>query len=336
MNGGDGASRAVEAVVPGIFRIEVPLPRSPLRSVNAWAIPDGAGGGLLVDTGMRRPECRAPLFAGLERLGMTPGRVRVVVTHLHADHSGLAGDLAAEGAEVLMGARERRLLARFGSADRFLDLLRDQAVRLGLPQDGIEDTVRRHPGVRYGPPEDLAAIPLEAGDTIAAGPYRFEVVEVPGHTPGHVCLWEPRHRLLLAGDHVLGDITPNITAWPGVPDSLGDYLESLERVRRLDPALILPGHRSPVHRPAERIDALVRHHEARLEEVLRILDAGPATVYEVASRMTWDIRADSWSAFPPAQRWFACGEAASHLDRLAALGLATAEGDRPALWRRRR
>ncbi len=325
-------SPSPEEILPGLFRIEVPLPRSPLGSINAWAIPD-TGRSLLVDTGMLRPECESALLGGLDALGIDPGSLDVLITHVHADHSGLAGVLAARGARILMGRREIALLAAFENKERFLEVLAREAASFGIPGEAVARVAHAHPGLRYSPDGYPPVEPVDPGAILEAGGYRFEAVATPGHTPGHLCLWDARRKLLLAGDHILGDITPNITSWPGVPDSLGDYLASLEAVRRLEPALALPGHRSPVTDPLARIAELERHHEARLAEVLEILDGEPMTVCEVASRMTWDIRAESWSDFPVAQKWFACGEAASHLDRLAALGLARASGE-PPRWER--
>ncbi len=322
------SSDGPEEILSGLFRIQVPLPRSPLRSINAWVIP-GGDRVLLVDTGMFRPECETVLLGGLSVLGIDLTRLDVFITHIHADHSGLAGVLAERGARILMGRREAVLLDAFGDKKRFAAVLVEQGVTYGIPRQDLERAARGHPGLRYSPDGYPPVTTVDPGDVLAAGGYRFEAVATPGHTPGHLCLWDAGHRLLMSGDHILGDITPNITSWPGVADSLGDYLRSLDLVRRLDPALALPGHRSPITEPLVRIAELERHHEARLAEVEAILADGPLTVCEVASRMTWDIRAENWSAFPDAQKWFACGEAASHLDRLAVLGRARSAGDPP-------
>jgi glyoxylase-like metal-dependent hydrolase (beta-lactamase superfamily II) len=129
---------------------------------------------------------------------------------------------------------------------------------------------------------------------------------------------------LFSSDHVLGDITPNITHWPGVPDSLGLYLHSLEETLGLDARLCVPGHRSVFTNVHGRIREIQAHHATRLNDVRRILtEGGPQNAYTVASHMTWSIRAKNWSEFPLAQKWFATGEALAHLDHLVACGEAS-------------
>ncbi|HHQ49313.1 MAG TPA: MBL fold metallo-hydrolase, partial [Acidobacteria bacterium] len=182
---------------------------------------------------------------------------------------------------------------------------------------------------RYSPTSYPAMTPVDDGDAVEAGGYRFRALHTPGHTPGHLCLWEGDRRLLVSGDHILGDITPNITSWSGVRDSLGDYLASLAATAKLDATLALPGHRRPIRDVAGRIAELVEHHERRLAEVEEILADGPQTVCEVAARMSWDIVARDFAAFPVAQKWFACGEASSHLDHLEVQGRVVSSGDPP-------
>jgi glyoxylase-like metal-dependent hydrolase (beta-lactamase superfamily II) len=126
--------------------------------------------------------------------------------------------------------------------------------------------------------------------------------------------------MLLSGDHVLGDITPNITVWREEDDSLGDYLESLDKVAQLEVDLVLPGHRTSFTDCRGRIAELKEHHRNRLDEVLAILDGGGRTVYEIASKMTWDIKAKTWGDFPVVQKWFAVSEAAAHLRHLEIRG----------------
>ncbi|NOZ94706.1 MAG: MBL fold metallo-hydrolase [Acidobacteria bacterium] len=315
-------------LLPGLFRIEVPLPQSPLRSINSYVIPTGDGG-LVVDTGMLRPECETVLRAGFAELGVDPGRARFFITHIHADHSGLVTALAGPGATVMMGRIEIELLEHFVSRERFLEVLAERGRMFGLAGEEVQGAASRHPGLRYSPTSYPTMTPVDDGDHVEAGGYRFRVIHTPGHTPGHLCLWEASRRLLISGDHILGDITPNITSWMGVRDSLGDYLRSLERTAGLGAARALPGHRGAIGDVNGRIAELQAHHARRLEEVLRILKDGPQTVCQVAARMSWEIVAEDFAAFPVAQKWFACGEASAHLDRLEVLGRAGSFGDPP-------
>jgi glyoxylase-like metal-dependent hydrolase (beta-lactamase superfamily II) len=148
-----------------------------------------------------------------------------------------------------------------------------------------------------------------------------------------MCYWLEEEGAMLLGDHVLFDITPNITNWEGVDDSLGNYLDSLRAIRAYDVALPLPGHRGRGAFRA-RIDDLLAHHEHRLAEALEVVKKYPGnTAYFLAGHMTWKIRANSWEEFPLAQKWFAVGECASHMDYLKRRDLIREEPDGEGLLR---
>ncbi|MBW2607910.1 MAG: MBL fold metallo-hydrolase, partial [Deltaproteobacteria bacterium] len=129
---------------------------------------------------------------------------------------------------------------------------------------------------------------------------------------GHVCLYETDKKILVSGDHILQEITPNIQCWSDDQNPLRSYLKSLDKVFDLDVDLVLPGHRRLFSDHRHRIRELQTHHKKRLAEVQDILGSSPTSAYETASQMTWDIRADSWNEFPLMQQWFATGEAISH------------------------
>jgi glyoxylase-like metal-dependent hydrolase (beta-lactamase superfamily II) len=138
-------------------------------------------------------------------------------------------------------------------------------------------------------------------------------------------LFDAERGILFAGDLILGDITPNISRRRELPDSLGAYLDSLDKVEKLNAALTLPGHRSLVRDTAKRIGELRAHHARRLAEVRGILEGRTATAAEVAREMTWSIRGIAWTDFPAPQKWFAINEALAHLDHLAVLGIVARE-----------
>jgi len=172
---------------------------------------------------------------------------------------------------------------------------------------------------------------LSDGDTLSYGGWDLTCIATPGHSPGHLCLHEPSRRALFAGDHVLFHITPNICRWEEMPDALGSYLESLERVRGLPTDLLLPAHRPETGGLRERVDQLAAHHQRRLEDTLSVIRAHPGlTAYQIAGAMRWQIRCRSWEDFPLTQKFFAVGEALSHLDHLRLQGQIRMEreGDR--------
>jgi glyoxylase-like metal-dependent hydrolase (beta-lactamase superfamily II) len=191
----------------------------------------------------------------------------------------------------------------------------------GFPQDELQAALHSHPGFKYGSQKELPLTLLKDGDTLAVGDYHLTCVQTPGHTQGHMCLYETAKKILFSGDHILIDITPNIQLWSDTENPLDEYLASLDKVLELDIELTLPGHRRLIHDCKGRIDELKRHHHHRADEVLALLKKGQGNAYQVAAGMTWDIACDTWEEFPVQQKWFATGEALAHLKYLEEQGL---------------
>ena len=162
---------------------------------------------------------------------------------------------------------------------------------------------------------------VEEGQVLHYGGYALECILTPGHTPGHLCLYDRAKKLMFTGDTVLFDITPNITYMEGY-DTLGDYLHSLEKLGQYEVALALPSHKTTGGKTfLDRVHELQRHHAARLEEAEQVVkNLGETTGYEAAAHMTWSIKASSWDAFPDSQQWFATGETLAHLLYLSTHG----------------
>ena len=309
-----------EQIIPNLYRIPVPLPGNPLKELNAYLI-RGTDRPLLVDTGFRQEPCRQALFAQLAELGLGPGDVDVLLTHLHSDHAGLAPEAAGERGVIYVSSLDRPMLdcTKQQRAQRWENTTRRFAAE-GFPAELLADMEHTNPARSMAPPECGRYESLTDGQILEAGGFRLQALLMPGHTPGQMCFWMEREGIMFLGDHVLFDITPNITAWPSLPDALGAYLENLDRIRAYAPVRALPGHRESGDL-ALRVDQLKEHHCRRLEEALKAVRDHPgAGAYELAGYMTWKIRARSWADFPVAQKWFAVGECMSHLDRLMALG----------------
>lgn len=308
-----------EEVAADIFRIRLPLPDNPLKMLNSYFI-RGDESDLLIDTGFRRPECREALDRGLAALGSEKERRGVLCTHLHADHSGNADLYAGEEQPLYMTKTDLEHLARY--LDRSLNRVRFEIFRQGgFPVPLLEENERRNQSVTMVMPAiDPRFRTLGEGDEIRAGRYTLTTLMMPGHTPGNAMFYLESERIMFTGDHVLFDITPNITNWPDMEDALGTYIASLHRARTYDVKLALPGHRGMGDYHA-RIDAILAHHERRLADTKRIIGETPGlSAYEIASRMKWKIRAESWEAFPLQQKWFATGECFAHLDYLLRRG----------------
>jgi glyoxylase-like metal-dependent hydrolase (beta-lactamase superfamily II) len=306
----------IEEIATNLYKIEIPLPESPLKSLNSYLI-KAQDRNLIIDTGMNREECLNAMMSGLRELGVEIRKTDFFITHLHSDHLGLVSSLATDSSTIYFNQPDADRI----KAGIFLEDLIKFARLNGFPENELQTISYTHPGFKYRPKEDLDFYIVKEGDAISISGYVFRCVETPGHSKGHMCLYEPSKKILVAGDHLLNDITPNILLMSDEWNPLKIYLESLEKVYELDIELVLPGHRGIFRNCKERIRELKNHHEKRLEEIVSILVEGEKSAFEIASQMSWDIVYDSWELFPVPQKWFAMGEAIAHLKRLEEKGL---------------
>ncbi len=303
----------IEQIREGIYRIEVPLPGTPLKAVNNYYIHGGDGRSLWIDLGFQREVCRQAVLSAMEELKVDRSRTDFFLTHMHEDHSGLIRDLATGENRVycskIDGETVRQYTKKLGIR-KFTEFSKRNAPELLEHYDEIMDS--REP--ETGPPLHGEYIYLKEDDILRIGKYRLCCVDTPGHTEGHLCLYEEGQRLFFSGDHILGRITPNITKWDdNSGDVLGTYLNSLERLRPLKVETVLPGHRMVFSEFGQRIDELQHHHKQRLAEVLGIVGDRFLYAWQVASHMQWSLTYKNWSDFPVAQQLYATGEALSHL-----------------------
>lgn len=297
-----------EEIFPNLFRIKIPLPESPLKYLNSYVVRNSQKN-LIIDTGLNRRECLDAMQNGLKKLGVELERSDIFITHLHADHFGLVSKLASDSSDIFFSRPEKELMESWEGFDAMIAYAR----RNGFPENQLKAAIDRHPGAKYGSDWIPELKILDDGDKIRVGDYIFRCVATPGHTMGHICLYEPTKKVLVAGDHILIDITPNIQCWSDSQNPLKHYLSSLDKIYKLEIDLVLPGHRRLIEDPRARINELQIHHQRRLKEILEILNKHPMHAFQIASRMTWDIEAENWDHFPVAQRWFATGEAIAHL-----------------------
>ncbi len=305
----------VEEIRENLYRLEIPLPGSPLKSINSYVLKD-SGRNLMIDTGMNRPVCLEAMQAGLREIGVALEQTDFFITHLHADHFGLISTLATDHSTVYFNEPDARRIHSgvWGEMVEF-------AGKSGFPEAELQAALHNHPGYKYGSQKELPLTLLRDGDVLTVGEYTLTCVQTPGHTHGHMCLYDSEKKILFSGDHILGDITPNIQLWSEDDNPLKEYLDSLDKVSRLDVALTLPGHRTLIADCRKRINELKEHHQHRADEVLAILQKGALSAYQTASHMTWDINCDTWEEFPVSQKWFATGEAISHLKYLEEKGM---------------
>ncbi|HIQ88172.1 MAG TPA: MBL fold metallo-hydrolase [Candidatus Scatomorpha gallistercoris] len=308
-----------------IYTIPVPLPNNPLRQLNSYVI-KGEGRSLVIDTGFKLEECRKALCDGLEELGVDMNCTDIFLTHLHSDHSGLAAELATQSSKIYISRADGELLTL--SLTQGLGRVEEYR-SYGFSEKELEN-FWENPSMKYRQELPFSFTYVADGDVLTYGGRRLEVIFTPGHTPGHVCLYDRANKVMFLGDHVLFNITPNITTWPFFEDPLGHYVHSLMDISIYDVRLPLPAHRGVNGTMAERIGTIIEHHGARIREMLDILTERPGlTPYDLSGMMTWRVhgKTNSWADFPLNQKWFAVGETAAHLDYLLKRGRVRREFD---------
>ncbi len=303
---------AVDELPGGIRRLTFSLPMG-IRHVHCYLLP-GADGWTLVDTGLGLTDAEArwkPVLAELDA-----PVVRILVTHFHPDHAGGGEDAQAlTGARVLQGADDYRQCERvWGNDDwsaRLADYLRENGLPEPLAEELRDESQSFAPFVRFARDPEL----LREGDAVDG----WRVLELPGHSDGHICLL--RDGVLVAGDHLLGEITPTVGLYPeSRPDPLGDYQQSLERTIELAPRTALAGHGETISDPVSRARELIEHHRRRLDETAAALGPEPRSGYDVSLSLFGD-------ELDASERRFAIAEALAHLERLVSKGRARRGGD---------
>lgn len=308
----------IEPITENLYRIEVPLPQNPLKALNSYVI-KGKERNLVIDTGMNREECFEALTEGLAELEIDLKHTDFFITHLHADHLGLVSRVATESSKIYISRRDAEYFESYRKGKRWEEQ-REFSIRSGFPEKETLDAITKHPGFRFKATGELSFTYLSERDRLEIADFQFRVIETPGHTPGHLCLYEKERKILISGDHILGRITPNISSWSGDEDPLSAYLASLDKTAELEVELVLPGHRHIFKDSRQRIQELKEHHVERAKEILQILSKSSSNAYNIAAQMTWDMTYKTWEEFPTAQKWFATGEAIAHLSYLETNG----------------
>jgi glyoxylase-like metal-dependent hydrolase (beta-lactamase superfamily II) len=308
----------VEQVASGVWSVPVTIPDNPLRYTLSYLLLADSGA-VVVDPGWETDRGWADLQRGFEAAGLPADRVTgIVVTHVHPDHHGLSRRLSeVSGAWIAMHPAEVQCLpSRIGEAIGGVDGFRCWMVRSGVPDAEIFGGDGRDLGMfRMAEPDLL----LNDGDALDLPGRRVRVVWTPGHTPGHICLYDADHDLLLTGDHLLPRISPNVGLSPVSEDSpLTSYLGSLHAMRGYDTAEALPGHEYRFRGIAERADALIEHHDARAREVLDIVAAlDRPTIWEVTQNLSWSR---PWDEITGYMRRAALAETEAHIEYLVREG----------------
>lgn len=312
----------VRCIVERVYQVVLPLPFA-LSSVNCYLLQDDSGW-TVVDSGLNLAQGRTTWQQAFDVLHIHPSNIRrIILTHFHPDHYGMAGWLQQAGRDpasgelpiVLMSPRDSELARMVWNlpadhTEPMIDFFRAWGVPANLTH-AMADGVAHLRSMTLPHPEITL---LEPGTVLDLGKRRFTAIHTPGHSDGHLVFYNEDDQLLLCGDHVLLKITPHIGLWPeSEPDPLGRYQASLHELQALNVRLALPGHGPLITDWAGRLAQLQQHHSARLEHMLDAVGTG-ATAYEVSTRVF------SFPQLTPHEIRFAIAETLSHLELLTYQG----------------
>ncbi len=272
----------------------------------------------LVDCGPNTPAAEKALFAGLARIGVRPEDIeRVVISHGHPDHFGMAPRLRElSGCRILIGRDDLPKLAD----DSMLMATGKLLLQEGMPMEALVDMGRREQKLGAIRPRVPDAEPVDGGERLAFDGFNLEILHLPGHTAGHICLWHEPTGTLFSGDTLLLNISPNPLLEPNPLDrterrrSLVEYLDSLDKLSALPLSTVYPGHGPVIEQPHVLIEEMRRHHAERGEGLAGMLDPDGQTAWQLANRL-----------FPKLEgfdNFLAVSEVAAHMDLLVAAGRA--------------
>jgi glyoxylase-like metal-dependent hydrolase (beta-lactamase superfamily II) len=272
----------------GIYQVRLPLPFR-LNHVNCYAF-RGKDGWSLVDSGLSNEATYEGWRQFFQKHSLKPSDIKgIYITHFHPDHYGCSGWLQKlTTAPVFIGAIDANRVSRYWkNGDYILGTMGSLFRTNGMPADVVREAIaslgRMIPYTQ--PPAKLTA--LQAGETVILGDHEYQVILTPGHSDGHICFHNAKRSLLISGDHLLPEITSNVSRWPqpdADPDPLDNFLYSINSIRRFPCELALPAHGKPFQNVEERIRQLEIHHKERLELIWYHTGSG-STAYQVCQRV---------------------------------------------------
>jgi glyoxylase-like metal-dependent hydrolase (beta-lactamase superfamily II) len=311
-------------IVPGITQLKIPIPNNPLGNLNAYLL-KAKDGYMMVDVGWPTQETLDIFIEKLAEINLKPQDIKTIfITHAHPDHLGLAGKLRElYGIKIMMHYSE----APSAAPDRWEvdDHIWKWLLLNGMPELDIDILKQRQWDQNRFTWRVEPDVLLKGDEKIELEDSHVEVLFTPGHSRGHLCLYDPKKKVLFAGDHMLPVITPSINFYPrSAANPLGSFIDSLRKIQSLDVDIVLPAHQDIFYNFQGRLSELIKHHEDRASELLVAMGQASKTAYQIMLDMQW-VGASSQvvlgSDLEPVQQMSACAETLAHLEYLRIEGV---------------
>lgn len=302
----------------GINQIKIPLARAGMDSINVYIL-EGTDGNLMIDTGWNTPEAFNFLAQEMKNSGFAMKDITdIVITHIHPDHFGLAGKIAElTGAKVFLSEADKSLLdSRYMHPERLLEETSVFLKANGVPDWELKTLTEASSNIRNYVTPVNGVNTVKTEEIISMAPFQFQVMVMPGHSPGHICLYEPNKKYLFSGDQILAEVVPNIGYHPQSGENpLGDYINSLNILSQLEVRFVFPGHGSVFSGLSPKIDDIMRLQRDRMMAIQNFMGLEMKSAYDVARGIQWDINGveTSYDKLEPIDRRLAVMIVLAHL-----------------------
>jgi glyoxylase-like metal-dependent hydrolase (beta-lactamase superfamily II) len=278
-------------VCPEVFELRLPIPWEDTH-VNCFLLPDGEQVDM-IDCGMSSQESFGLIADALRELAGPRARLRrLVVTHIHPDHYGGAGEMTQRyGADLYLHRLEVPMVhPRYLEIEQLVEEVGRYLQMHGVPDAEADFLKNASRGFRQFVKPALPVLQLDGTELVELGRRRLRVEWTPGHSPGHVCLFDADAGILFAGDQLLPNASPNVGLHPqSTPNPLDDYLAGLRRLVEMEPSLVLPAHGRPFRAAGERAAELLEHHRRRKDRMVEVIGDGELNGWQVATAV-WGVR----------------------------------------------
>jgi glyoxylase-like metal-dependent hydrolase (beta-lactamase superfamily II) len=312
-------------IFPGVYQLKFNIPNSSLGHIACYLL-SGKQGWILIDTAWDTEEAFDSLMEQLRQAGIDLRDIAyILMTHTHPDHFGLAGRIKRlTSAKIAYHYLEKAMVeSRYVHLDEFQKTMGELLHSHGVPAISLPKLQAAFKDILQYASATWPDQMLYGGERFSNGSFELQAICTPGHSPGHLCFYEPAKKLLFTGDHILPVTTPhvNFDTHYGI-NPLGDYIYSVKQLEKLPVQLVLPAHEHIFKGLGERVREILSHHEERMKTLQEIISKEAKSAWTVSTKFYWHIPGMTWDQMPPIFHYLAITEMLAHLELLSIEGKA--------------